>query len=158
MFCVCWYVITYKVIICCLLFVQLPSLLFCVVFFCWEGVVCRCLSFLFIWCFYFHFANNKYVVRTIILSVVLFEFPCCTVIGSYILIACILEIVLLCLYVITSGLLVCCLLFVPLPYFCPVFCFCWTTVFCRCSPFDWYDVCIFNLQTITTSFVCCFFL
>ena len=79
-FCLRLSVATYKVFVCCLLFVVYPC--FCYVFCCcWRTFVCQGSSFLLIWCVWFQFANNSHVVRIILISVVSFEVPFCT--GTY---------------------------------------------------------------------------
>ena len=64
-----------------------------------------------------------------------------------------------CICAITYKVFVRCLLYVILPYVCPVLCFCWENVVRRCFfTFCLYDVCILLLQTMTTSFVSFFLL
>ena len=95
---------------CCLLFVPLPSV-YLVLCLCWRTAVCRCSSFLLIWCLYFQIVNNSHVVRICFLSVVLFECSLCTVTCSQCLTVCIMFSFCFCLYHITHHACIRCLMF-----------------------------------------------
>ena len=126
--------------------------------------VCRWYSFRLMWRLCFPLANNNHVVR-FMFPIVLFEFPFCTIYYSSCLVVFIPSCLIVCFvsffcwYRTTDNLQVCCLF---LLYVCRIVVLCCVSVEQLLSvdvfPSWWSDVCIFNLQTITPSFVSLFFL